>query len=94
MTAIQDNVKARITKKSYFFDLYCQSYEETITVDNTAEGIYNLTIDFMVWKGHTVNTNAREEDTHWKLSGYSQLKALCNKFSIKISVFDEDFSQF
>ena len=37
MTAIQDNVKARITKKSYFFDLYCQSYEETITVDNTAE---------------------------------------------------------
>lgn len=42
MTAIQDNVKARITKKSYFFDLYCQSYEETITVDNTAEGIYNL----------------------------------------------------
>ena len=64
MTAIQDNVKARITKKSYFFDLYCQSYEETITVDNTAEGIYILTIDFMVWKGHTVNTNAREEDTH------------------------------
>ena len=48
MTAIQDNVKARITKKNYFFDLYCQSYEETITVDNTAEGIYNLTIDFMV----------------------------------------------
>ena len=48
MTAIQDNVKARITKKSCFFDLYCQSYEETITVDNTAEGIYNLMIDFMV----------------------------------------------
>lgn len=94
MTAVQDNVKARITKKSYFFDLYCQSYEETITVDNTAEGIYNLTIDFMVWEGHTVNTNAREEDTHWKLSGYYQLKALRNKFSFKISVFDEDFSQF
>ena len=48
MTAIQDNVKARITKKSCFFYLYCQSYEETITVDNTAEGIYNLMIDFMV----------------------------------------------
>lgn len=89
-----DNVKARITKKSCFFDLYRQSYEETITVDNTAEGIYNLTIDFMVWKGHTVNTNARGEDTHWKLSGYYQLKALCKKFSIKISVSDEDFAQF
>lgn len=89
-----DNVKARITKKSCFFDLYRQSYEETITVDNTAEGIYNLTIDFMVWKGHTVNTNARGEDTHWKLSGYYQLKALCNKFWIKISVSDEDFAQF
>ena len=94
MTALQDNVKARITKKSCFFDLYCQSYEETITVDNTAEGIYNLMIDFMVWKGHTVNTNTRDEDTHWKLSGYSQLKALRNKSSFKMSVFDEDFSQF